>query len=647
MGVFSLIACSVGLIGHRLFMFSSLNFNKALFTKVLLVIILVAFAIVGIASGVNKSQKSDVAIIKVGRVRVSQRDFQRAYAREIGRIKQVAGPSISDEDINRLGLQSHIVKDLEDQALVLNFIHDLGLRLPNSLVYDSIRDNPMFQDDNGSFDESKFFELLGSNGYTESAYLKRLSDALIHSSFMSVIGRQAFPIDYVAQELYARRFQARVADFVILNNNAIKVSKKFSDAELAKVHEERKQDYYSPERRKVRYVSIGTDNVRSRITISDDEVADIAKGRLAQEKERYDFSNVVFDSYTEALKFYELVSSNGSSFKSKAEKSRGFVSYMRAVDKGSIPNEFALPLFKIREEGGVTTPFNTMYGWHVAKLEKKYLLSESDMVEEVKAGLIEEKASEELYGAIARIEDDRRRGALLDDIAKDHALKIVETGYFAFSDADGVEGDFPPASPLLVAQAAFMQNKGSKQSDFLFDSTNGVYLLVEVVDIANPVRLPFSDVKEQIRAQLKQDSDMTQLREIAEKAKQMVVDSADFHEGARTVAKQYGGVYIPNKVVHRPDAMARMDMVTYDYPVELIEGIFSASKSGEATAVVAHGDSAVIFAVFSESRDAPSTPRASHLSMIKDEITKGYRDTVYTGMVDFLRNKYKVTTSLK
>jgi peptidyl-prolyl cis-trans isomerase D len=619
-------------------------FTKKWATRAGLCVLLGAFAVTGVVTGINKaSRDGGTAVLNVGRVTITRDDYDRLYNNELNYAQRATGGTVSAADLDRMGLRANVMRGLESQALTLNYAHDLDLRVSDGVLHDAVRSNPAFLDDGGAFNPERFFSALRSNGFTESSYLQRVREAIVQNNLASFVSEQEFPLNKMAEVLHKYRLQGRLVDLVRFELDPKALKKDFTADEIVAYYERNKQAYYSGEKRKVRYLALSSKDVAVQQEISAEELQKALDARTAAEGsvERRDITNAVFASYSAASKFYEAAKGRtGDAFITEARTATKSISTVKALARDGAPTDFGDAVFAL-QAGAVSQPISTPFGWHVVQVNKVYSRTIDDLREEVRHAMIEERNLEALYGLIAGMEDEHKAGKSFADIAREHKLQLHETGYFAVKDNEHIEGDYPDSAPFFLAKAAMVAEEG--KPDLIYDQIGGKYIFFEVTDRQQSSLMPLDSVRKSIESEMLREHGMAKLREKADKTKASLMKIANCYDSeAPRVTNKSGGKYQKGRTVYRASVVRRMDLaVDGDYPPELLDQVFALTKIGDATVVVRDGENAVVFAVFRGVREAD--PNSEHyLQAIKAELSNYYKDSLYRGMTEHLRGRYKV-----
>lgn len=186
-------------------------------------------------------------IAKVGDIKISQQEFQNQYNRIFENYSQIVG----QEQAKLMQLDQMTLNNLIQQALLRNFAKDLGLRVEDSEVIDTIKSIDTFQRD-GKFDEVLYKHLLRDNNLKPSDFEKTLRENLLLEKITNLLPNNLTPL-----ETEALSSPYRIQDEVKLQViNIPKNLPKITDTELKDFWEKTKNDYQKPASFDIEYIYI-------------------------------------------------------------------------------------------------------------------------------------------------------------------------------------------------------------------------------------------------------------------------------------------------------------------------------------------------------------------------------------------------------
>ena len=216
---------------------------------VLASLLILSFAVWGIGdmAGVI-SNPNEVAT--VGDTKVTQREFQEQFRREMERIRGRVS-NIDAEQARNLGVADATVNGLVARRLLALQAAELGLLVSDEQIRRQIRRNPTFRNALSEFDPSIFRTTLANNGLSEGAYVASLRQDTQQDYVGGVITAGAKVPKILADTVYKYRNEKRSAEIVRIKRGQASELKKPSDTELQSFLDNNSTLFMAPEYRKL------------------------------------------------------------------------------------------------------------------------------------------------------------------------------------------------------------------------------------------------------------------------------------------------------------------------------------------------------------------------------------------------------------
>ena len=135
-------------------------------------LLILSFAVWGIGDMAGVISNPD-EIATVGGTKITQREFQEQFRREMDRIRTRVG-NIDAEQARNLGVADATVNGLVSRRLIGLQAADLGLLISDEQVVHQIQQQPAFRNALGQFDRAVFQTTLANNGLSEGMYVASL-----------------------------------------------------------------------------------------------------------------------------------------------------------------------------------------------------------------------------------------------------------------------------------------------------------------------------------------------------------------------------------------------------------------------------------------------------------------------------------------
>jgi peptidyl-prolyl cis-trans isomerase D len=162
------------------------------FTKFLLALLIVAFAVWGIGDVVRRS--GPTAVATVGSTEITTQEYRQAYQDELQSISRRLGRQLTSEQAKALGIETRALARLIGFAAVDMHARALELAVPETIVASVIRGDPAFAGPTGQFSRNKFRQLIGQDGYqSEEQYIRARRRDILREQLTETLGAGARP----------------------------------------------------------------------------------------------------------------------------------------------------------------------------------------------------------------------------------------------------------------------------------------------------------------------------------------------------------------------------------------------------------------------------------------------------------------------
>lgn len=461
------------------------------------------------------------AVAKVGNTSISDEEFRRAYQDELDRVSRQARQRITAEQGRAFGLDKRVLAQLVSGAALESHAHELGLALSDKTLVEGVQSDPDFQID-GKFSKQNFDALLRQIGLTEQGFLNlRRKDELRAAIVRSFITGQTVPKP-LFDLMHAYNDEKRVIEWVKVDPDAVTVPDASED-KLKELYEKDKLKYMTPEYRKVQVLTLGVDELKKQITISDDDIAksyEATKESYNKPEERR-IQQIAFKDKATAEAALKDLRDGKKTFADVAKEAGakdtdvdlGLITKKALIDPKIADVAFALEKDKYSDvvEGRFATVI-----LRVTQIEPGITRTLADVKDQVRDKLATEKAKSELQNKHDEIEDNRIAGKSLSEIADTSKLAFKE---IPATDATGLSPDGKPVleTPDLrkIVTRAFAPDNSS--DDTAIELTDGGYAWVNVLSTEAPKQKPYDQVKDQVKENYTSSERHRLINELAKK----------------------------------------------------------------------------------------------------------------------------------
>ncbi|WP_417448949.1 SurA N-terminal domain-containing protein [Kordiimonas sp.] len=531
----------------------------SIFVKVLLGLLIAAFAIWGIGPGMLAGSTRTVA--KVGETEVSTQVYANAVQRQAQQLQQQFGGQMTSEQIIQvMNLDQQVLGQMVSDAAVAEHMRNMGLRATEIQLAKEIRSFEAFQAPDGSFSPEMMERALQSAGFSKSELYSDLRRSIARNQLMgSLDGGKLLPRAF-AEELYVWQAERRRAAMINFSASDITSIAAASTEELEAYYEASKANYMTPERRSYRYIMLTPAQFTDKVELIEDDIIAAYDSRRDEfvKPETRSLLQVSFPSEEAASEFIASVK-GGADFVTAGAEATEFTQSEITLGansyedlRTSFDSDTAEAVFAL-ETGALTSPIEGIAGWSVFKVDAVTpgnTVGIDDARAEIEASLREEHAIDLMFDFLPDLEDAIAEDGSLAPVAAKLELPLATVT------AIDTQGRNPSGEQVVtqqneyaVMQEAFRLETGIEPEVKDLDprdNTKGVYL-VELAEVQEPVQQSFEDVSPQVRTAWQAEERQRQAAVIAEQAKTRLMAGED----AEKIADELGGTSFDAKNVTR------------------------------------------------------------------------------------------------
>ncbi|MFZ3193337.1 MAG: SurA N-terminal domain-containing protein [Moraxellaceae bacterium] len=350
--------------------------------KVLLVIFLVPFALVGMEGLFSLGSKAGVAAT-VNKKDVSATELEQALNQRRQQLLQQVG---NDESkINSVVLREQVLDGLVERAMLLQQAQALGFQITDVQAAALIRKEPSFEVD-GKFSEERFQSFLKMTGQNSKALIQDIQSQMAVQQFAGGLTASAITSKAEIQNIIVLQDEKRTVHLAQLPLEPYLAQVTVSAAEIQSDYDKNKATLKVDENIDLQYVVLSSDQFLAQVSLTEDDLKaqyDIATKDLQSNVERRAQHILIsVDDKTNAdaalKKSNELIAriNKGESFDALAtEFSQDPGSAQKGGDLGFAPKGVYVPEFEASLDvlaiNQVSAPIKTQFGYHIIKLLEK------------------------------------------------------------------------------------------------------------------------------------------------------------------------------------------------------------------------------------------------------------------------------------
>jgi len=190
------------------------------------------------------------AVAKVGDVSITSAELQKSYSNLFNQYNQLFQGKFDEKQAKQFGLQRQALRQLVNQALILNLAKSYGLIISDTELWNIIKTQPDFSKE-GKFDKAVYAEVLKANNLSIKDYEESMKKELLIQKTLYLLASGA-----KAGEIKALGSALGVSDkisYKILTPNMITLS--LNDGELKPFWEKNQKEFKTSPSYEISYVA--------------------------------------------------------------------------------------------------------------------------------------------------------------------------------------------------------------------------------------------------------------------------------------------------------------------------------------------------------------------------------------------------------
>lgn len=476
--------------------------KESILLKGLLGIMMISFGIWGVGDFIGTGGLDPSIALKIGPTEITTNEFQRRFDQELTRFKEEVGPEAARNVGLKRSIANAMIQDITQTATVSAAAEELGIVIPMQRLHSSLIREEAFQNSTGTFDQSRFADILYQNKLTESQFLDMFASDLRRATIISPVIANASAPGYLVENLFTYRNETRVADTLLVTVPSLTDKDLPTDEELEELYQENIAAYTAPEYRKVTALLIETQDFQSSANITDEAL----KARYEETVSRYRtpgtkrISQLIFDSQEEAAAVRAQVEP-GENLTTLAAKA----GVPAPIDMGeltvSVPvasmmgDAYNLPV------GEISQPTETDLGWHLFEVTSESpetTASFEEVKDDIKEAMAAETGIDAVYEASVDVEDAVAGGTPLKEVAELVGGRLIEIPAMDRNGQDPSGVNIANIIDRGTFISTVFSTPAGEASQLLDTPERTGYYVVQVDSIIPPTPKPLEDVRLQV-----------------------------------------------------------------------------------------------------------------------------------------------------
>jgi peptidyl-prolyl cis-trans isomerase D len=608
------------------------NAAKGWVAKVFMGLLVLSFAAWGIKDVFN-GMFSPQDLATVGTVKISSEQFRRDLNNDLQRLAKTTGATLTLDDARRLGVDQQVLDRLIDNAVLDSRARQLKLFISDKSIVDEVAANPAFQNASKQFDAARFRTLLQQNGLDEATFMATEKQNRMRRTLTDVAAAGA-PLPRTLTEAMMRyRDETRDARYFSFTVSETDVTAP-TDADLKKQYDAVPAAYTAPEYRSVAVIKVEPADVANKLEVSEDEIAAAYEDRKADyfTPEKRTVLQLSFPDLAKAEAAKKRLD-GGEDFMKLAGEAGAKESDITFADKSKtdfLDPKIADAAFALAE-GGVSAPVQGDLTTAIVKtvkitpeVQKPLAEVRDDLVKRLQL----ERAKDEIQSIYDAVEDARAQQTKFEDIASKAGIPftLVPAVSAAGLDRDGKDVLLPAKAELL--KAAFASDVGV-ENDALTHGDG--YVWFEVREVIPSALKPLEEVK----AQVTRDFVAGKLRDLAAEKAKAIVAKAGTTTKLDTLATEASAEIKSAKAVKRNDVSESFDGMS-------ALALFAAAEGGLTWSLEGDGKTARIIEV-SKVNTPTFNAASTDAKAIADELKLGLGDDTLDSYLKAARQQVSVS----
>lgn len=518
---------------------------------VIVAIIIIPFAFWGVNEYFAGGE--EIVVATVGDAEIQQVDYRRALDNRRARMRQMLGESFQPEMANSPEFKRGVLEDLIARRLLDQHAEEQGYRVGDEQLAQRIRSTPQFRVDD-AFSPEAYRGAVAQMGLTEAGFEARFRQQLVLQQMQDGIAQSAFVTPEQRSRLLELFLEERRFDHAVLSAERFVDDVDVTDDEIRQEYETNSEQYRTPEAMKVEYVELSVDELASSISVNEEEIQQayernkdrfttepvrrashilIETDSDADEEQRQaalDQASELLEQLRAGADFAELAREHSDD---PGSASRG--GDLGRIEEGAMVEPFENALFALEEEGALTEPVRTRFGYHIIKLTE-YQPGKVKPLEEVRDQLVKEERARQAEALfLDRAEDFRNisyeQPQALEPVADQLGLEIQQSGWFTRGEGTGI------ASNPEVRDVAFSDEVRSEglNSEAIELDINTLVVLRRLDTRPASVK-PLAEVRDDVEARLKRRKAEQRVAELGPE----IVDKLQSGAEWQTIVGEYG-----------------------------------------------------------------------------------------------------------
>jgi peptidyl-prolyl cis-trans isomerase D len=591
-------------------------------------------------AGTGASPNDAIATVEGRNITVGT--YQRVYQQQLMQVRQSYGGQLTDDMIRQLQIPQRVVQQMVDEEATVAAADQLGLSVSDAELRERILRMPGFQINGEFIGDARYRQVLASQRppLRPADFEDQLRKGLLSEKLQLAVTAwiQVSPMEAEAE--YRKQNEKVKLELAVFTASKFSSAIAPTDAEVSAYFTANQGTYRTPEKRRVRYLSIDAEALKATRTVTPAEIEATYRDNRAQftTPEMVRASHILFKTGADKDEAAQRKAAEGVLAKVKAGEDFAALAKKYSED-GSAPQGGDLDFFPhermtkvfsdaafAMKPGEVSDIVKSEFGFHIIKTTDRRP-GGTQPLEAVRAQIEEqlkfEKAQTEAQSIADQAAKEIDDPSDLDTVAKARNLTVSDSGLFSRDEPLAGLG-FAPA----VAAAAFTMEQGKVSGQL---RTNQGIAFIALTEIKPPAIPALAEVRDRVR------NDVIRIKAVElAKTKAAAMAQAAQRGSFAAAAKAAGADLKTTELVTRGTAYPEVGVnsAVDDAVFRLTKGGTSSPISTENAVVVAH--------VVDRAEVTPETLAKERLQ-ITNQLMAQRREEFFTAYMAKAKQKMKIT----
>lgn len=578
----------------------------------LFALLIASFAFFG--AGSLLTQQGTV-VATVGDQTVTLPEFSTTFQSEVARYREQFGPEFDTQQALLFGLDKVVINQMVQRASLDQEVEDLGLLGSSVEVRTIIRDMEAFHDISGNFSDLLYRQRIANFGLTAEEFETTVRVDIARNQLIKAVAETAIIPQALVTTLYNYRKESRRAKIVTIPASTIS-DIGVADAEtLQTFYELNKNSFAAPEFRDLTFLVVDTALFAKKQEFTEEELQVEYDFRFEEFNiaESRTVAVAVLKEENQARELFDRVQ-GGEDFIAVAVEISGFTAdelVLGEQTKSQIIDNYsavaAERVFSVALDG-VTQPTQSLISWqvfHVSGITEGLERPLEDVRGELIQLLAEEQGIDDLYSALAAIDDEIASGSNLEEISVAAGIPLIHVPATSNLGQD-IDGNLIAERALPYLAMGFSNNSETPLELYPVEDRDVFYMVV-VNGITPPMPFPLEQVTDRVQLGWRAQQQLAKSREYANQA----LAAAKAGTALEVLAETYGGIYFETEAFRRDRVFTQR---------ELSPGIarlmFSLEEGAFGVEADARGDGYLILQVSEIKIEDPANDQFEYLALL-------------------------------